>query len=179
MKKNQLIGLIFTLLIAFNLAGCNEKAPQTTNQSNNNITEVNFDELMKYKDSYVGDNSAVVSIVYGLPAHQYNPTFELKTKAEPYKIIIHYEANDETADETILNFWNENNPDELLENNAIILFSLIPNVDVVEFEVEGMNEAENHSYQYSRKELELKYDVNLIDLSVSEDSLADFFKNKE
>lgn len=87
--------------------------------------------------------------------------------------------NDEEVDESYLNFWNDNNPEEVLENNAIILFSLISNVDLIEFDIDGIDSLSNHSYKYSREELESKYNLELADLSANEDSLDDFFKEKE
>ena len=68
---------------------------------------------------------------------------------------------------------------EVLENNAIILFSLISNVDLIEFDIDGIDSLSNHSYKYSREELESKYNLELADLSANEDSLDDFFKEKE
>ena len=87
--------------------------------------------------------------------------------------------NDEEVDESYLNFWNDNNPEEVLENNAIILFSLISNVDLIEFDIDGIDSLSNHSYKYSREELESKYNLELADLSANEDSLDDFFKEKQ
>lgn len=167
MKKNKFFVGLFIVLLAFNLTGCKEQTTATTEQGIEDVTQIEFAELMKYKDSYVGDNSAVGRILYQLPANQYQNGFHLKTKEEPYEIVIRYEGMVDTADAK-----------ELFENNAIILFSLIQNVDLIKVEVEGSAQADDHVYSYSRTELESAYDVDLIELSSNEDSLTDFFNNK-
>ena len=179
MKNKSLIAMMFMTLFSFSLVGCNDQATQKSEPYIEDFTQVEFEKLMKYRDSYVGDNSAVINIVTGLPGNRYNPSFNLQTQKEPYEIAINYTVNDEEVDESYLNFWNDNNPEEVLENNAIILFSLISNVDLIEFDIDGIDSLSNHSYKYSREELESKYNLELADLSANEDSLDDFFKEKE
>ena len=163
MKNKSLIAMMFMTIFSFSLVGCNDQATQKSEPYIEDFTQVEFEKLMKYRDSYVGDNSAVINIVTGLPGNRYNPSFNLQTQKEPYEIAINYTVN----------------PEEVLENNAIILFSLISNVDLIEFDIDGIDSLSNHSYKYSREELESKYNLELADLSANEDSLDDFFKEKE
>ena len=125
------------------------------------------------------ENSAVKNIITEQPGNRYNPSFNLQTQKEPYEIAINYTVNDEEVDESYLNFWNDNNPEEVLENNAIILFSLISNVDLIEFDIDGIDSLSNHSYKYSRAPPPPPPPPPLADLSANEDSLDDFFKEKE
>jgi hypothetical protein len=69
--------IIFSLLILLFLDGCSVS---------NNVNE----ELFQFKDSYVGDNSAVGNIVRKLPNGEQVKGFELKTKEEPYGMILEY-----------------------------------------------------------------------------------------
>jgi len=66
-----------SLLILLFLNGCN------SNDAN--------EDLFEFKGSFVGDNNAVGSIVNQLPSGEYLHGFELKTKEEPYGIILNYE----------------------------------------------------------------------------------------
>ncbi|MED3961288.1 DUF4825 domain-containing protein [Niallia taxi] len=68
--------LFASVTILLLLSGCNTK-------------ETNKD-IFQYKDSNVGDNSAVGNIVYKLPGAQQLSGIELKTKEEPYGIILNY-----------------------------------------------------------------------------------------
>lgn len=178
MKNKSLIAII-VMIFSLYLTGCSDQLTQDSELYIENSTQIEFEKLMKYKDSYVGDNSAVISIVTGLPGNRYNPSFSLQTKKEPYEIAVHYKVNEEVMNGNYLNFWTDKNSEEILENNAIILFSLISNVDLIEFDIDGIDNLSNYSYQYSREELESKYNLDLTDISTTEDSLDDFFKNKE
>ncbi|MDE5054064.1 DUF4825 domain-containing protein [Niallia taxi] len=96
--------LFASVTILLLLSGCNTK-------------ETNKD-IFQYKDSYVGDNSAVGNIVYKLPGAQQLSGIELKTKEEPYGIILNYG-------------WgkSENEYKELVIYNTTFLFTLVKNVD--------------------------------------------------
>ena len=113
MKNKSLIAMMFMTIFSFSLVGCNDQATQKSEPYIEDFTQVEFEKLMKYRDSYVGDNSAVINIVTGLPGNRYNPSFNLQTQKEPYEIAINYTVNDEEVDESYLNFWNDNNPEEV------------------------------------------------------------------
>ena len=68
-----------SLLILLFLNGCNSK-------------DANGD-LFEFKGSFVGDNIAIGSIVNQLPSGEYLNRFELKTKEEPYGMILNYEGH--------------------------------------------------------------------------------------
>ncbi|WP_237718760.1 DUF4825 domain-containing protein [Alkalibacillus haloalkaliphilus] len=151
MKLRQMIKfLLFSLLVMFFLSGCN---------SNSNNTDV---DLFQYKGSYVGDNSAIVNSVIHLQGAKHFSGLELKTKEEPYGIIVNYD-------------WIESelNDKETAINNASYLFSLIQNVDWVTFNfemVDGMEE-----YKITRENLQEWYGINLSEIE-NEDKLKELIQ---
>ncbi|MBT9831543.1 DUF4825 domain-containing protein [Clostridium baratii] len=113
-----------------------------------------MEELKKYKDSYVGDNSAVINILSNLPLNTYVSELSLKTDRKPYEITVNYKENPALGLDDYNNFWKDKNPNEVLEKNAALMFSLIKNTDVIEFNVENIGEK---NYKYTRDELKEKY----------------------
>lgn len=116
----------------------------------NNISDINMEELKKYKDSYVGDNSAVINILSNLPLNTYVSELSLKTD----EITVNYKENPALGLDDYNNFWKDKNPNEVLEKNAALMFSLIKNTDFIEFNVENIGEK---NYRYTRDELKEKY----------------------
>ncbi|WP_078427617.1 DUF4825 domain-containing protein [Alkalihalobacterium alkalinitrilicum] len=100
--------LLFSIIVIFLFSGCNE-------------TNVNAD-IFQYKDSFVGDNSAVGNIANQLPGGEHLNGFELKTSEEPYGIILNYD-------------WlnSEQEYKETVIYNATFLFTLVQNVDWITF----------------------------------------------
>ncbi len=143
--------LSFSLLIMLFLSGCNSK-------------ETNSTDIFQYKDSYVGDNSAIGNIANQLPAAQHLNGFELKTNEEPYGIIFNYDwlATEEEYKETEI-------------YNASFLFSLVKNLDWITFHFESAN------YTISRETLEKWYGIQLSEIE-SEVALTelihDFLKDE-
>lgn len=120
----------------------------------NNISDINMEELKKYKDSYVGDNSAVMNILANLPLNTYVSELSLKTDRKLYEITVNYKENPALGLDDYNNFWKDKNPNEVLEKNAALMFSLIKNTDVIEFNVDNIGEK---NYRYTRDELKEKY----------------------
>lgn len=85
--------------------------------------------LLKYKTNYVGNNSNVITLLDNLNYKEFKGVTSLKTKEKPYGISVNY------------NFGMVNIlPAEVykgLRYNAIMLFSLINNVDVINFNLTG------------------------------------------
>jgi hypothetical protein len=99
------------------LAGCHKEETTT------------FDDLVAYKNSYVGDNSAVGGILDKLPAGGAIDHFQLLTSEEPYGIIVFYKTDSE--------HWQEEMRQNLMMYNSAALFALIDNVEEVTFILEG------------------------------------------
>lgn len=54
--------------------------------------------VFEYKDSLIGDNSAVGNIIQGLTEGEHIEGFELKTSENPYGIVVNYDGmEDEEA----------------------------------------------------------------------------------
>lgn len=130
----------FTLVLMFFLSGCN-----SSSNSNNNV------DLFQYKSSYVGDNSAVVNSIIHLQGGNHFSGLELKTKEEPYGIVVNYD-------------WSESelNDKETAINNASYLFALIQNVDWITFNFEMVNGMEE--YKITREKLQSWYDIELSEI---------------
>ncbi|WAH39216.1 DUF4825 domain-containing protein [Alicyclobacillus dauci] len=130
------------------LAGCS-----TSHSSNQTMTKTyHVVDFLKYKGTYVGDNSAVGNILSMLPAHNYMAGFSLQTEHKPYGITVNYTENQKLGPDNYYDFWNSKKPDELLERNAAALFSLVQNVDSIQFHVQDVG-----NFTYNRADLQQKY----------------------
>lgn len=82
-------------------------------------------DLFQYKNSYVGDNSAVLNIVNELTHHQELDQISLETEKEPYGITLEYKDIE------------TNNVDKEMKDtvitNSTFLFALIKNVEWITF----------------------------------------------
>ena len=108
-KLREIIKFIFfSLLIMVFLNGCNA----------NDKSE----DIFQFKDSFVGDNSAVGNIANQLRSGEHLEGFELITKEKPYGIILNYN-------------WleSEKNYKETAIFNATFLFTLVQNADWITF----------------------------------------------
>ncbi|WP_332699415.1 DUF4825 domain-containing protein [Halalkalibacter lacteus] len=105
--------ICFSLLLLLFLNGC---------IPSNNVSE----DIFQFKDSYVGDNNTVGSIVRQLPNGEHSEGFELKTKEEPFGMVLKYgdiEATmiDDAIKETVI-------------YNATFIFALVKNADWITFD---------------------------------------------
>ncbi|WP_117170143.1 DUF4825 domain-containing protein [Paraliobacillus sediminis] len=132
----------FSIFILLFLNGCNS--------TNTNV------DIFEFKDSYVGDNSAVGTIISQLPNGEDLKDFELKTKEEPYGMILNYE---EIEAEEI-----EKKYRETAIYNATFIFTLVQNAEWVRFNFE------HQDYQLSRENVQSWYGEELRAYS-SEDEL--------
>ena len=78
-----------------------------------------FQGFEEYKGTYIGDNSKVRAIVDMIQYSKYVEQIELKTNNEPYGLKIKY---------NVLQLEKED-----LEFNSIVLFSLIQNLDYIDY----------------------------------------------
>lgn len=81
-------------------------------------TPYHLADLLKYKGSYVGNNSAVGSILSMLPGHDYMASFSLETEQKPYGIAVNYQPKQSVSSNysdfcnrnVPMSFWNEMPP---------------------------------------------------------------------
>lgn len=131
--------IFFSLLIMFFLNGCN---------ANNKDKDI-----FQFKDSFVGDNSAVGNIATQLRRGEHLEGFELKTKEKPYGIILNYD-------------WleSEQNYKETAIFNATYLFALVQNADWITFNFD------NQEFQITKENLQEWYGKELSEFN-NEDEL--------
>lgn len=132
--KKQLLVMTIILIIALTV-GC------TTNQ------EEPFSTLLSYKNSYVGDATAVAGIIAELPGRNAYSGIMLHTSDKPYGITIKYDITKEG--------WVNENEQNLMMYNAASLFALIHNVDTITFLLEADKDREVH---FLRSEIEVLMD---------------------
>lgn len=137
------------LIISLGVVGCGNN--HVANQ--NAVSSYHLSDLLKYKGSYVGNNSAVGNILSVLPAHDYMAGFSLQTEKKPFGITVHYQSN-QAGSTDYHDLWNKTRPDKLLERNAAVLFSLVQNVDVINFDVQGIGK---ETYTFTRTAVQTKY----------------------
>jgi hypothetical protein len=131
----------FSLLILLFLNGCNS----------NNANE----DLFQFKGSYVGDNNAVSHIVSLLPSGENLEGFELKTKEEPYGIIINY--NGIEAEDI------EKKYRETATYNATFIFALVQNAKWITFIFD------DYEYKLTKEKLQGWYGKELSEFTSEEE----------
>lgn len=134
--------IFFSLLLALFLNGCS---------SSNAVNE----DIFQYKDSYVGDNSAVRNIVGQLQNAEHFEGFELKTKEKPYGMVLGYEdikgtKIDDVSKETVI-------------YNATFIFALVKNAGWITFDFG------NQTHTVTREELQDWYGKELGEFENAED----------
>jgi len=114
----------------------------------------NIEKLLKNKTPYVGDNSKVAAIIDALklPEGLIRNTIELKTEESPYGLIINLDMED--ASGMLQNGAISSNA---LFTDSVLLFSLIDNVDYIEFRIEdktGKYDGAKYGFTFTRAEVE-------------------------
>ncbi|AUM88157.1 DUF4825 domain-containing protein [Clostridium botulinum] len=173
MKNKFKVLVPLVLILSLNLIGCGINSEKKSKENIKNTSKVETYDLIKYKGTYVGDNSSVGSIIKNLPANEYSAGFSLQTTKEPYEITVNYKTNENLGEENYNKFWSDKKANKLLEKNAVVLLSLITNAEIIKFNVENIGE---ESYKYDRKNLEQKYG-NLKDLFKDNGSLKKFLNS--
>jgi len=132
-----------------------EIGAKNNTEDSNKTLGININNLIKYKNSYVGDNSAVGGILTNLPGGKFRNGFSLKTDKTPYGIEVNYKPEDNVkSSEEFNKLFNEKDSENLLMDNAITLFILVTNVDEIKFNLKGAKET---SFYVTRAEVESFY----------------------
>ncbi|CAH8705030.1 DUF4825 domain-containing protein [Paenibacillus thiaminolyticus] len=129
---------IFLFVLLLTLAGCD---------SNSRSAGAGDKDIFQYKNSYVGDNSAIGSILGMLPQSDRLKQFSLNTAEKPYRITVQYNEAASPMSESEIR--------ETVIFNATFLFALVQNVDQVHLELEGQ------SYLITREQLQSWYGKEL------------------
>ncbi|MFX4262839.1 DUF4825 domain-containing protein [Pelotomaculum propionicicum] len=124
-------------------------------------TGYNAAALYKYKTAYVGDNSKVVNLINNLPYAEMRGEISLQTESPPYGVTVEYDFS--YADFDTRPVGSD------LRDNAVVLFALIDNVDVIAFNVRGAGEPSKHLY--TRAEVQANCGRDLREYSKDIDAL--------
>lgn len=101
----------FAFILSLLFAGCTGRDPDLLNV-----------DLFQYKDTYLGDNSAVGNLLNQLEDSEELKQFSLNTGEKPYGITLDYLH------------LESNNAHEMVITNSTFLFALIQNLDEVTFQ---------------------------------------------
>ncbi|MDN5709733.1 MAG: DUF4825 domain-containing protein [Planococcus sp. (in: firmicutes)] len=112
-------------------------------------------DLFEYEGAAVGNNSAVFNTLNRLPGAEYFTGFELATKQQPYGITASYDWEQATSSDK-----------ETAAHNATYLFTLIDNVEWVQFDFDTGAGVEQ--YRLTREQLQAWYGVDLTEIDEQE-----------
>ena len=159
-KGKRLVMVVIGFLCIFTLSGLLLTSGLTKEDIEPRPTAYNVDVLLKNKTAYVGDNSKVVTLINSLPYANVRGEVSLQTRKTPYEIQVIYDFSNVYID-----------PKEMkttFQNNATLLFSLIKNVDIINFNLKGTGE--EIKYQFNRGDLQKSFNKDLREYG--KDSLA-------
>ncbi len=164
----SVILLASTIFGALYLGGALERGKENENISDIVVGKYNLTEISKYRTQYVGDSSMVSHIADNLPvpdSHFKQQYISMETSNKPYSLTIYYEPATDTKSE---GEWPIVTPDSNIETNsrtnALVVFSMIDNVDKVTFAfrtTQSKGELDESKYQttftFPRASFENKY----------------------
>lgn len=156
MKKG--IFIVCILILSFLVISIRLKKTERTEVSG--ITE-----LLRYRNSYVGDNSAVANIILNLDGSKYFKHFALQTREQPYGIEIRYGVGPNSSRNEFGEYWTDAKTKVIFLNSATALLALVKNVDSIKFSLET---APQRTWTVSRTELEKFYGSDLRLFAASE-----------
>ncbi len=152
------------------------------------VVTYNLFEISKYQTPYIGDNSKVSAMVSHLPlpdSYFKQQYISLLTDNKPYKLTVYYEAKKGAVHS---GEWPMENPNNAIystmQKNALVLFSMINNLDGVTFafrdsQSEGKLDALKYdtTFTFSRSSMAEKYG-DISNLSTNLDLLQEIVTGK-
>lgn len=128
--------------------------------------------FLKYKTEYVGDNSKVGGIISLLtfPENIAYDSFELFTDSEPYAITVNLKTDTETR-----NLYSGEANQQQFQDNAMIMFALIGNVEYINFSLD--DGLAPYSMQYTRGWANHKYGKDVHDFAKSEEEFGKLIRS--
>ncbi len=175
MTNFKRLAIISVFVFSLGMVGCSKSTEQKVTSTE---SKVDLITVLKYKDSYVGDNSAIGGIVNSLPANIYKEGIELQTTSKPYEITIRYKGFKEIdirfEDDSLIS----SSFSQVMKNNALIILSLIKNADIVNFDID-----DGTVLTYKRNELvdvhKEDFGNNLEEITKDKSSLENFIKTNK
>ncbi len=150
-KSRRRLALVVGLLCLVVLGSLLLTNGLTREDPSSRITGYNAAALFKYKTAYVGDNSRVVNLINSLPYADLRGEVSLQTESTPYGVTADYNFSGVNLDTQQIK--------SAFRDNAVVMFSLIDNVNVITFNVKGT--IQPSGYQYSRAEVQQSFDHDL------------------
>ncbi|MDD2586126.1 MAG: M56 family metallopeptidase [Syntrophomonadaceae bacterium] len=134
-------------------------------------SHVNAEKFLEYKTDYVGDASKVGNIISLLdyPEKVNYDSFELFTDSIPYAVTVNLKTDTKTRD-----YYTGALHQALFKKNAIIMFSLIGNVDYINFKLTDGK----HDYliQYTRDWADYNMGEDVRDFARETDEFAQLLR---
>lgn len=131
--------------------------------------------LFQYKTDFIGDNINVSNIISNLQPHTditYH-SIQLQTAKQPYELSIYYTIDDSTS---IKRKWAVSQ--ETFYNDAVILLSLIQNLDEVTIYLEDKeNPNFDSSFSFKREEIEKNFNQDIRFYAKEETTFSEFLDN--
>lgn len=131
------------------------------------ITGYNAKKLLKYKTAYVGDNSRVVNLISNLPYADLRGKVLLQTESAPYGVTVEYDLSGVDSDIRQI--------ESTFRDNAVIMFALIDNVDLITFNLKGL--IQTPEFRYQRAELQKSFERDLREYSKDVNTLETLLKS--
>ena len=125
---------------------------------------------MQFKSKYVGDNSNTGNLIGKLPYATYlKGGMSMQTEKTPYGITVNYDFSqaNNTVDSKVTIDLNQ--VEATLRQNAVVIFALIDNVDVVDIYADLGTQ--NLKVRYDRSELQQSFPQDLRDYTKNQDEL--------
>ncbi|MFS0836460.1 M56 family metallopeptidase [Paenibacillus sp. 1P03SA] len=150
-QPSSWMAAVSVLIIAALVLGCSTN-PKPLSQSSRISPQslysgYDMDMLMGNKTLYVGNNIKVGGLLGGMPkpGGLEGKGIELQTKAQPYGLTVYYEMNDDT--DVVENGAMSG---EAFYRNAVLLLSLIDNVDRITYSIaDNTGRGDDSAYSFT------------------------------
>lgn len=144
-----------------------------------------LDEISKYRTPYVGDASKVLGVVGNLPVpdRRFKQRFiSLETDKQPYGLNVFYEVNADSFGSEWTNVISSNEMRNNLQKNALVLFCMIDNLDMINFAFrnsQSEGELDSSKYQIPFSVKRTAFEQRYGDLSIIGKDLDLLYKTLE
>jgi bla regulator protein BlaR1 len=165
-----IIAVVGLLILLPTINPLSNKNEPTSITNENEYSGFDMDALIDNRTPYIGTNSKVVALIDAMPLSTgvARTSVELQTANQPYGITIHFELNEKSRVINARGAISEN----AFYPNAVMLFSLIDNVDFIYciFTDDANNEA-LYTLNFSRGMVEERLGVDVRDYASNSSSL--------
>ena len=130
-----------------------------------NRENTGIDNIIKYKNKYIGNNSNIGNLINNLPLSEYGYVFEIDS--ENFGLTINYHITDWYINQ---NYYLEKS----LIYNSVSIFILIDNVEYINYNFSGKN------YKINRNQIEEFYPNynEIIEDEINKDNFNKYLENK-